>query len=60
MTAHRSQGKTVDSVILSGDGMQKELFYVAASVAAKASRHFERQGAAPGDRGAFNDANVRL
>jgi ATP-dependent exoDNAse (exonuclease V) alpha subunit len=31
VTAHRSQGKTVDSVILSGDGMQKELFYVAAS-----------------------------
>jgi ATP-dependent exoDNAse (exonuclease V) alpha subunit len=31
VTAHRSQGKTVDSVILSGDGMHKELFYVAAS-----------------------------
>ena len=31
VTAHRSQGKTVDSVILSGDGMRKELFYVAAS-----------------------------
>jgi conjugative relaxase-like TrwC/TraI family protein len=31
VTAHRSQGKTVDSVLLSGDGMQKELFYVAAS-----------------------------
>jgi hypothetical protein len=31
VTAHRSQGKTVDSVIVSGDGMQKELFYVAAS-----------------------------
>jgi len=31
VTAHRSQGKTVDLVILSGDGMQKELFYVAAS-----------------------------
>jgi conjugative relaxase-like TrwC/TraI family protein len=31
VTAHRSQGKTVDSVILSGDGMQKELFYVAVS-----------------------------
>jgi conjugative relaxase-like TrwC/TraI family protein len=31
VTAHRSQGKTVDSVVLSGDGMQKELFYVAAS-----------------------------
>jgi conjugative relaxase-like TrwC/TraI family protein len=31
VTAHRSQGKTVDSVILSGDGMQKELFYVGAS-----------------------------
>jgi len=31
VTAHRSQGKPVDSVIISGDGMQKELFCVAAS-----------------------------
>ena len=31
VTAHRSQGKTVDAVIISGDGMRKELFYVAAS-----------------------------
>jgi conjugative relaxase-like TrwC/TraI family protein len=31
VTAHRSQGKTVDAVIISGDGMPKELFYVAAS-----------------------------
>ncbi len=31
ITAHRSQGKTVDSVIISGDTMQRELFYVAAS-----------------------------
>jgi conjugative relaxase-like TrwC/TraI family protein len=31
VTAHRSQGKSVDSVIISGDGMKKELFYVAAS-----------------------------
>jgi ATP-dependent exoDNAse (exonuclease V) alpha subunit len=31
VTAHRSQGKTVDAVIVSGDGMRKELFYVAAS-----------------------------
>jgi conjugative relaxase-like TrwC/TraI family protein len=31
VTAHRSQGKTVNSVIISGDGMTKELFYVAAS-----------------------------
>jgi ATP-dependent exoDNAse (exonuclease V) alpha subunit len=31
VTAHRSQGKTVDSVIVFGDGMPKELFYVAAS-----------------------------
>jgi ATP-dependent exoDNAse (exonuclease V) alpha subunit len=29
--AHRSQGKSVDSVIISTDGMPKELFYVAAS-----------------------------
>jgi conjugative relaxase-like TrwC/TraI family protein len=31
VTAHRSQGKTVDSVIISADGMRKELFYVASS-----------------------------
>lgn len=31
ITAHRSQGKTVDAVIVSGDGMRKELFYVAVS-----------------------------
>lgn len=31
VTAHRSQGKSVNSVIISADGMQKELFYVAAS-----------------------------
>jgi hypothetical protein len=31
VTAHRSQGKSVDSVIISSDGMRKELFYVAAS-----------------------------
>ncbi|HMD71044.1 MAG TPA: MobF family relaxase [Bryobacteraceae bacterium] len=31
VTAHRSQGKTVDSVIISADGMHRELFYVAAS-----------------------------
>ena len=31
VTAHRSQGKSVDAVIISGDGMQRELFYVAAS-----------------------------
>jgi len=31
ITAHRSQGKTVDEVIISGDHMTRELFYVAAS-----------------------------
>jgi hypothetical protein len=31
ITAHRSQGKTVDAVILSADAMKQELFYVAAS-----------------------------
>ncbi len=31
VTAHRSQGKTVDHVIVSGDQMSKELFYVAAT-----------------------------
>ncbi len=29
VTAHRSQGKTVDAVIVSGDRMAQELFYVA-------------------------------
>jgi conjugative relaxase-like TrwC/TraI family protein len=31
VTAHRSQGKTVDAVIVSGDRMSRELFYVAAT-----------------------------
>ena len=31
VNAHRSQGKSVDSVIISADGMQRELFYVAAT-----------------------------
>jgi hypothetical protein len=31
ITAHRSQGKSVDNVIISADAMKKELFYVAAS-----------------------------
>ena len=31
VTAHRCQGKSVDAVLISADGMQKELFYVAAS-----------------------------
>ncbi len=31
VTAHRAQGKTVDAVIISGDVMDRELFYVAAS-----------------------------
>jgi conjugative relaxase-like TrwC/TraI family protein len=31
VTAHRSQGKTVDGVILSADAMKQELFYVGAS-----------------------------
>jgi hypothetical protein len=31
LTAHRSQGKAVDAVILSGDTMKQEQFYVAAS-----------------------------
>jgi ATP-dependent exoDNAse (exonuclease V) alpha subunit len=31
VTAHRSQGKTADNVIISADAMKKELFYVAAS-----------------------------
>jgi ATP-dependent exoDNAse (exonuclease V) alpha subunit len=31
VTAHRSQGKTVDKVIISADVMKQELFYVAAS-----------------------------
>jgi conjugative relaxase-like TrwC/TraI family protein len=31
ITAHRSQGKTVDGVILSADAMKQELFYVSVS-----------------------------
>ena len=31
ITVHRSQGKSVDGVVISGDGMRRELFYVAAS-----------------------------
>ena len=31
VTAHRSQGKTVDTVIISADVMKQELFYVSAS-----------------------------
>ena len=31
VTAHRSQGKSVDTVVISADGMRRELFYVAAS-----------------------------
>ena len=31
ITAHRSQGKSVDHVIISADGMRREAFYVAAS-----------------------------
>jgi hypothetical protein len=31
VTAHRSQGKTVDAVVLSADAMRQELFYVGAS-----------------------------
>jgi ATP-dependent exoDNAse (exonuclease V) alpha subunit len=31
VTAHRSQGKTVDHVIISADAMKRELFHVAAS-----------------------------
>jgi conjugative relaxase-like TrwC/TraI family protein len=31
VTAHRSQGKTVDAVIIAGDTMKRELFYVAAT-----------------------------
>jgi conjugative relaxase-like TrwC/TraI family protein len=31
ITAHRSQGKTVDGVILSADALKQELFYVGAS-----------------------------
>jgi hypothetical protein len=31
VTAHRSQGKTVDAVVISAEVMNKELFYVSAS-----------------------------
>ena len=31
MTAHRSQGQSVDAVVIAGETMSRELFYVAAS-----------------------------
>jgi ATP-dependent exoDNAse (exonuclease V) alpha subunit len=31
VTAHGSQGKSVDAVVISGEAMKRELFYVAAS-----------------------------
>jgi hypothetical protein len=37
VTAHRSQGKTVDAVVLSADAMKQELFYVGASRGRQAS-----------------------
>jgi len=40
VTAHCSQGKLVDAVIISADGMRKELFYVAASRGRKSVRVF--------------------
>ena len=31
VTAHRSQGQSVDAVVIAGETMSRELFYVAAS-----------------------------
>jgi len=45
VTAHSSQGKSVDSVIISADGMQKELFYVRHPAEEKAFRDYKLQGA---------------
>jgi ATP-dependent exoDNAse (exonuclease V) alpha subunit len=39
-TAHKSQGKTVDSVIVAGDGLTKELFYVAVTRGRKSVKIF--------------------
>jgi ATP-dependent exoDNAse (exonuclease V) alpha subunit len=61
VTAHRSQGKSVDAVIISGDGMRKELFYVAASRGRqKRSGRHERQRFTPGIRGSIVDAEIGL
>jgi conjugative relaxase-like TrwC/TraI family protein len=38
VTAHRSQGKTVDAVVISADSMKRELFYVSASRGREAIR----------------------
>ena len=50
VTAHRSQGKSVDEVIVSADGMSRELFYVAAS------RGRERVTVVTSDAGALRES----
>jgi len=53
ITAHRSQGKSVDEVIVSADGMSRELFYVAAS------RGRERVTVITSDAGALRESVAR-
>ena len=50
VTAHRSQGKSVDSVIISGDGMQKEIAdrRIASGTEAKAVGAIRNQGRSHG------------
>jgi conjugative relaxase-like TrwC/TraI family protein len=50
VTAHRSQGKSVDEVIVSADAMNRELFYVAAS------RGRERVTVVTSDAGALRES----
>ena len=53
VTAHRSQGKSVDTVVISADGMRKELFYVAAS------RGRERITVVTSDKGLLRESVAR-
>jgi conjugative relaxase-like TrwC/TraI family protein len=50
VTAHRSQGKSVDAVVISGEALKKELFYVAAS------RGRESVMVVTGDKGLLRDS----
>jgi conjugative relaxase-like TrwC/TraI family protein len=50
VTAHRSQGKSVDAVVISGESMKRELFYVAAS------RGRESVTVVTGDKGLLRDS----
>ena len=50
VTAHRSQGKSVDAVVIWGEAMKRELFYVGAS------RGRESVTVVTGDKGLLRDS----